>query len=121
MNIAAANLQEMLNNIVTANEGEAIEAINAMINELTEIKEIIETEEEIIEAQNKLVNLEKVCIGDIQDESFEEFVKSHKAAVSATKQRIYQLRASLFDKGIPSFLLDSKVWGMNEVAKKCSN
>lgn len=120
MNINAEYLQEMLNKIVTANDGEKVKAIEAMIAELAEIKEISETEEAIIEAQNELVNLEKVCIGDIPDEEFEEFVKSHKAAVSAAKQKIYAFRVSLFDKGIPSFLLDSKVWSMNEVAKKCN-
>lgn len=120
MNITAANLQELLNNIVTANGGELIKAIDAMIEELKEIKEIVETEEEIIEAQNEFIEIENVCIGDIPDEDFAEFVKSHKAAVSAAKQRIYELRVSLFDKGIPPFLLDSKVWSMNEVAKKCS-
>ncbi len=120
MNITAANLQEMLNNIVTADEGEKIKAIEAMINELVEIKEIIKTEEAIIKAQNELVEIKKVCIGDISDENFEEFVKSYKAAVSAAKQRIYELRVSLFDKGVPPFLLDSKVWSMNEVAKKCN-
>lgn len=120
MKINTAHLQEMLNKIVSSNEGEAIEAIEAVINELVEIKEIIKTEETIIKAQNELVEIEKVCIGDIPDEDFEEFVKSHKAAVSAAKQRIYELRVSLFDKGIPPFLLDSKVWSMNEVAKKCN-
>ena len=120
MNINAEYLQEMLNKIVTANDGEKVKAIEAMITELAEIKEISETEEAIIEAQNELVNLKTVSIGDIPDENFEEFVKSHKAAVSAAKQRIYELRVSLFDKGIPPFLLDSKVWSMNEVAKKYS-
>ena len=120
MNITAANLQDLLNNIVTANEGEKIKAIEAMINELIDIKEICETEEAIIEAQNELVNLESVSIGDIPDEDFAEFVKSHKAAVSAAKQKIYTLRISLFDKGIPPFLLNPKVWSMNEVVKKCS-
>ena len=75
MNITAANLQNLLNNIVTANEGEKIKAIAAMINELIDIKEICETEEAIIEAQNELVNLESVSIGDIPDEDFAEFVK----------------------------------------------
>lgn len=120
MNITAANLQNLLNNIVTANEGEKIKAIEAMINELIDIKEICETEEAIIEAQNELVNLESVSIGDIPDEDFAEFVKSHKAAVSAAKQKICTLRISLFDKGIPPFLLNPKVWSMNEVVKKCS-
>lgn len=86
----------MLNKIVTANDGAKIEA------------------------QNELENLEKVSIGDISDEDFEEFVKTHKAAVSAAKQKIYKLRVSLFDEGIPPFMLDSKVWSMNEVAKKCN-
>lgn len=121
MNITAANLQELLNNIVTANEGETIKAIDAMIEELKEIKEIVKTEEEIIEAQNELIEIENVCIGDIPDEKFEEFVKCHKAAVSAAKQKIYTLRIALFDNGIPPFLLNPKVWSMNEVAKKCSN
>lgn len=121
MNITAANLQDLLNNIVTANEGEKIKAIEAMINELIDIKEICETEEAIIEAQNEIVNLESVSIGDIPDEDFAEFVKSHKAAVSAAKQKIYTLRISLFDNGVPPFLLNPKVWNMNEVAKKCSN
>lgn len=120
MNITAANLQDLLNNIVTANEGEKIKAIEAMINELIDIKEICETEEAIIEAQNELVNLESVSIGDIPDEDFAEFVKSHKAAVSAAKQKIYTLRISLFDKGILPFLLNPKVWSMNEVVKKCN-
>jgi hypothetical protein len=120
MNINTAHLQEMLNKIVTANDGEKIQAIEAMIAELTEIKEVSETEEAIIEGQNELTNLENVSIGDIPDDEFEEFVKSHKAAVSAAKQRIYELRVSLFDKGVPPFLLNSKVWSMNEVAKKCS-
>ena len=121
MNINTAHLQEMLNKIVTGNDGEKIQAIEAMIAELTGIKEVSETEEAIIEGQNELENLEKVSIGDVPDEEFEDFVKSHKAAVSAAKQRIYELRVSLFDKGIPPFLIDSKVWSMNEVAKKCSN
>lgn len=120
MNINAEYLQEMLNKIVTANDGEKVKAIEAMITELAEIKEISETEEAIIEAQNEIVNLETVSIGDIPDENFEEFVKSHKASVSAAKQRIYELRVSLFDKGIPPFLLNPKVWSMNEVAKKCN-
>lgn len=120
MNINAEYLQEMLNKIVTANDGEKVKAIEAMIAELAEIKEISETEEVIIEAQNELENLKKVSIGDISDEDFEEFVKNHKAAVSAAKQKIYTLRASLFDKGIPPFMIDSKVWSMNEVAKKCN-
>lgn len=120
MNINTAHLQEMLNKIVTANDGAKIEAIETMIAELTEIKEVIKTEEAIIEAQNELENLEKVSIGDVPDEDFEEFVKSHKAAVSAAKQKIYTLRISLFDKGIPPFLLNPNVWAMNEVAKKCS-
>lgn len=120
MNINTAHLQEMLNKIVTANDGAKIEAVEAMIAELTEIKEVTKTEEEIIEAQNELTNLENVSIGDIPDEDFAEFVKSHKAAVSAAKQKIYTLRISLFDKGIPPFLLNPKVWSMNEVAKKCS-
>ena len=89
-----------------------------MIAELTEIKEVTKTEEEIIEAQNVDKSWKTFQSGDIPDEAFEEFVKSHKAAVSAAKQRIYELRVSLFDKGIPPFLLDSKVWSMNEVAKK---
>lgn len=120
MNISTAHLQEMLNKIVTANDGAKIEAIEAMIAELTEIKEVIKTEEAIIEAQNELENLEKVSIGDVPDEEFEEFVKTHKAAVSAAKQKIYTLRIALFDNGIPPFLLNPKVWSMNEVAKKCS-
>lgn len=120
MNINTTHLQEMLNKIVSSNEDEAIKAIEAMVNELVEIKEVIKTEEAIIEAQNELENLEKVSIGDVPDEEFEEFVKTHKAAVSAAKQKIYELRVSLFDKGIPPFMLDSKVWSMNEVAKKCS-
>lgn len=120
MNINTTYLQEMLNKIVSSNNGEKIQAIEAMIAELTEIKEVSKTEEEIIEAQNELENLEKVSIGDVPDEEFEEFVKTHKAAVSAAKQKIYELRVSLFDKGIPPFMLDSKVWSMNEVAKKCS-
>lgn len=120
MNINTAHLQEMLNKIVSSNEGEVIEAIEAVINELVEIKEIIKTEEAIIKAQNELENLEKVSIGDVPDEEFEEFVKTHKAAVSAAKQKIYELRVSLFDEGIPPFMLDSKVWSMNEVAKKCN-
>lgn len=120
MNINTAHLQEMLNKIVSSNAGEAIKAIEAMVNELVEIKEVVKTEEAIIEAQNELENLEKVSIGDIPDEEFEEFVKTHKAAVSAAKQKIYTLRIALFDNGVPPFLLDSKVWSMNEVAKKCS-
>ena len=120
MNINTIHLQEMLNKIVSSNEDEAIKAIEAMVNELVEIKEVIKTEEAIIEVQNELENLEKVSIGDVPDEEFEEFVKTHKAAVSAAKQKIYELRVSLFDKGIPPFMLNSKVWSMNEVAKKCS-
>lgn len=120
MHINTIHLQEMLNKIVSSNEDEAIKAIEAMVNELVEIKEVIKTEEAIIEAQNELENLEKVSIGDVPDEEFEEFVKTHKAAVSAAKQKIYELRVSLFDKGIPPFMLDSKVYSMNEVAKKCS-
>ncbi len=55
MNINTAHLQEMLNKIVSSNEGEVIEAIEAVINELVEIKEIIKTEEAIIEAQNEIL------------------------------------------------------------------
>lgn len=121
MNINTSYLQEMLNKIVTANDGAKIEAIEAMIAELTEIKEVTKTEEEIIEAQNELENLEKVSIGDVPDEEFEEFVKTHKAAISAAKQKIYELRVSLFDKGIPPFMLNSKVWSMEAVIKKCSH
>lgn len=87
MNINTAYLQEMLNKIVSSNDGAKIEAIEAMIAELTEIKEVTKTEEEIIETQNELENLEKVSIGDIPGEEFEEFVKTHKAAVSAAKQK----------------------------------
>lgn len=118
MNINTAYLQEMLNKIVSSNDGAKIEAIEAMIAELTEIKEVTKTEEEIIETQNELENLEKVSIGDIPDEEFEEFVKTHKAAVSAAKQKLLTLRIAMFDKGIPPFMLNSKVWSMNEVAKK---
>lgn len=59
MNINTIRLQEMLNKIVSSNEDEAIKAIEAMVNELVEIKEVIKTEEAIIEAQNELENLEK--------------------------------------------------------------
>ena len=47
-------LHEMLNKIGTSNDGEKIQAIDA---------------------QAKLENLEKVSIGDVPDEAFEEFVK----------------------------------------------
>lgn len=117
----AAELQEMLNKIVTCNDGEKIQAIEAMIAELTEIKEVSETEEEIIDAQTKLENLEKVLIGDVPDEEFEEFVKTHKAAVSAAKQKILTLRTALFEKGIPPFMINSNVWTMEAISKKCNH
>lgn len=117
----AAELQAMLNKIVTANDGAKIEAIEAMIAELTEIKEVSETEEEIIEAQNELENLEKVSIGDVPDEEFEEFVKTHKAAVSAAKQKLLTLRVVMFDKGIPPFAINPNVWSMEAVTKKCNH
>lgn len=116
----AAELQEMLNKIVTSNDGEKIQAIEAMIAELTEIKEVSKTEEEIIEAQTELENLEKVSIGDIPDEEFEEFVKTHKAAVSAAKQKILTLRTSLFEKGVSPFAINSNVWTMEAIIKKCN-
>lgn len=117
----AAELQAILNKIVTANDGAKIEAIEAMIAELTEIKEVIKTEEEIIEAQNELENLEKVSIGDVPDEEFEEFVKTHKAAVSAAKQKLLTLRVVMFDKGIPPFVINPNVWSMEVVSKKCNH
>nr|DAM51160.1 MAG TPA: hypothetical protein [Caudoviricetes sp.] len=97
-----------------------IQAIEAMIAELTEIKEVSKTEEEIVETQTELENLEKVSIGDIPDEEFEEFVKTHKAAVSAAKQKILTLRIALFEKGIPPFLINSNVWTMEAIVKKCN-
>lgn len=117
----AAELQAMLNKIVTANDGAKIEAIEAMIVELTEIKEVTKTEGEIIEAQNELENLEKVSIGDVPDEEFEEFVKTHKAAVSAAKQKLLTLRVVMFDKGIPPFVINPNVWSMEAVSKKCNH
>lgn len=117
----AAELQAILNKIVTADDGAKIEAIEAMIAELTEIKEVTKTEEEIIEAQNELENLEKVSIGDVPNEEFEEFVKTHKAAVSAAKQKLLTLRVVMFDKGIPPFVINPNVWSMEAVSKKCNH
>lgn len=117
----AAELQAILNKIITANDGAKIEAIEAMIAELTEIKEVTKTEEEIIEVQNELESLEKVSIGDIPDEEFEEFVKTHKAAVATAKQKILTLRTSLFEKGIPPFAINPNVWSMEAVSKKCNH
>lgn len=117
----AAKLQEMMNKIVTSNDGAKIEAIEAMIAELTEIKEVTKTEEEIIETQNELENLEKVSIGDIPDEEFEEFVKTHKAAVATAKQKLLTLRVAIFDKGVPPFAINPNVWSMEAVSKKCNH
>ena len=117
----AVELQEMLNKIVTSNDGAKIEAIEAMIAELTEIKEVTKTEEEIIETQNELENLEKVSIGDIPDEEFKEFVKTHKAAVATAKQKLLTLRVAIFDKGVPPFAINPNVWSMEAVSKKCNH
>lgn len=116
----AAELQGLVNKIITANDGEKIEAIEAMIAELTEIKEVSKTEEEIINAQNELESLEKVSICDIPDEEFEEFAKTHKTTVATVKQKILTLRTALFEKGVPPFAINSNVWTMDAIAKKCN-